>query len=615
MPNFSLRLGKFLLGLFLFGLLMPHLASRLVAAATYSGCGGERPAATTAEFEARVVELTNEVRAEQGLPPLKHSADLSDAARYHATDMVQDSYFEHDTHDLVDGQKVRVCTWSERLQVYYPIHGAAENIAWGYASPEAVVEGWLASAGHRRNILGNSWEVGVGYHSRVWVQDFSRNQAAYPLIINREARNTGQTSVTIYIYGAWTEMRLRNDGGAWSDWQPFQTEFTWELAATPGQRLVEAELRTGATTVVSSDVIDLVLAEDPSTPIASPTPVQTTPPPTVTAPPTATATPSPSCTTCLEAQVFLEGRPPAPNQSWQVPLSVTLIPRVSASGAPVFSSTLVSSDDGKIHVNDLTPGAYDLLIKGDHTLQRRVEVTINPGHNLAELGLLYEGDVVENNQVDLLDFSLFSTSYGDCAGLPTWVPTADLNEDGCVDVHDLHLLQTNYGLAGDEATGGVFSAAASAPPALTVRRKQAGDYFALVVAVKEGVNAQVNAGALHLDYDADRLQAVRITPHSAFTTTLQYEINHSNGRVNFAAGVLKSSVPAPFVFATITFAVRQPFDQTTITVATGEGRRTDLAAGGASLSGEGSLDLGSLLDLSEAAVAADTRLYLPLVQQ
>lgn len=615
MLNFSLRPGGFILGLFLLGLLMPHFATRLIAAATYSGCGGERPAATNAQFEARVVELTNEERAAQGLPPLKHNANLSDAARYHATDMVQDNYFDHDTHDLVDGQTVRVCSWSERMQVYYPIHGAAENIAWGYASPEAVVEGWMASAGHRRNILGNSWEVGVGYHSRVWVQDFSRDQAAFPLIINREALTTEQTSVAIYIYGSWSEMRLRNDGGAWGDWQPFQTEFTWQLSATPGQRLVEAELRTGTTTTVSSDGIELVISEDTSTPTATPTPVGTTPPPTVTAPPTATpATPAP-CTTCLDAQVFFEGRPPAPDHSWQVPLAVTLIPRVSASGAPVFSSTLVSSDEGVIHVNDLTPGAYDLLVKGAHTLQRRVEVTVNPGRNQAEVGLLYEGDVVENNRVDLLDFSWFSTSYADCAGAPAWVPTADLNEDGCVDVHDLHLLQANYGLAGDEPAGGVVSAAASAPPALTVRRKQAGDYFALVVAVKEGVDAQVNAGALHLDYDANRLQAVRITPHSAFTTTLQYEINHVNGRLNFAAGVLKSSVPAPFVFVTITFAVRQPFDRTTITVATSEGRRTDLAAVGVSLSEEGRLDLGSVLELREAQVAADLRLYLPLVQR
>ncbi|RIK44751.1 MAG: hypothetical protein DCC55_01390 [Chloroflexi bacterium] len=608
MPSFTSRPGWLLLSLLLFGLQMPHFATPLIAATTYSGCGGERPEATNLDFEARVVELTNQARAAEGLAPLKHNANLSDAARYHAIDMTQDNYFDHDTHDRVDGQQLRVCSWGERLQAYYPIYGAAENIAWGYASPEAVVEGWLASAGHRRNILGNSWEVGAGYHSNVWVQDFSRDQGTFPLIINREALTTQQTSVTIYIYGEWAEMRLRNDGGAWSDWQPFQTEFMWEIAPVPGRRLVEAELRSGATSTLTSDEIELEIAGATNTPTVTPTP-SATPSPTLS--PT---TPAP-CSTCLDAQVLLEGRPPAPHSRWVVPLAITLMPRVNASGSPAFFTTLPSSTDGRIRLNDLTPGAYDLLIKGTHTLQRRVEVTINPGANQADVGLLYEGDIVANNQVDLLDFSLLSTSYTDCTGASTWVQEADLNEDGCVDKDDLYLLQANYGMAGDEPVGGAVSAAASPPPTLIVRRKQAGDYFALVVAVKEDIDTQVNAGALHLDFDPNLLQAVRIIPHNAFTTTLQYEINHAKGRVNFAAGVLKSSVAAPFVFATVTFAVRQPFDRTTITLATNEGRRTDLAAGGVSLSGEGSLDLGSFLELSEAQVAADLHLYLPLVQR
>lgn len=616
MPNSTLRPGWLILGLFLFGLLIPHFATRLMAAATYSGCGGEWPETSNADFEARVVELTNQARATEGLPPLKHNANLSYAARYHAIDMEQDDYFEHDTHDRVDGQEVRVCSWAERLQSYYPIHGAAENIAWGFLSPEAVVEGWLASAGHRRNILGNSWEVGAGYHGTLWVQDFSRSLETFPLIINREALVTQQTSVTVYIYGEWAEMRLRNDGGAWSDWQPFQTEFTWELAPSPGQRLVEAELRSGSTSTLSSDTIVLEIPGTTSTPtnVSEGTP-QVTPTPIATPSPTLIPTTPAPCTTCLDVQVLLEGRPPAPNSRWVVPLSVMLMPRVNASGAPTFSSTLSSSTEGRIRLNDLTPGTYDLLIKGEHTLQRRVAVTVNPGTNQTEAGLLYEGDVVDNNRVDLLDFSLLSTAYADCTGTPTWVEKADLNGDGCVDGDDLALLQTNYGLAGDEPAGEAVSAAAGTPLALTIRRKQAEEYFALVVAVKEGVDAQVNAGALHLDFDPNLLQAVRIIPHGAFTTTLQYQINHVNGRVNFAAGVLKKSVSAPFVFATITFAVRQPFDRATITVATNDGRRSDLAAGGVSLTGEGSRDLGALLGLSEVSVAADMHLYLPLVQR
>ncbi|MEA1854806.1 CAP domain-containing protein [Cytobacillus sp. FSL W7-1323] len=42
---------------------------------------------------------------------------------------------------------------------------AGENIAKGYTSPKAVVQGWMNSEGHRANILnGNFTEIGI----RLW---------------------------------------------------------------------------------------------------------------------------------------------------------------------------------------------------------------------------------------------------------------------------------------------------------------------------------------------------------------------------------------------------------------------------------------------------------------
>ncbi|MDJ0690009.1 MAG: CAP domain-containing protein [Xenococcaceae cyanobacterium MO_188.B32] len=46
----------------------------------------------------------------------------------------------------------------------YQYSTAAENIAAGYQTPEAVVEAWMGSAGHRANILNpDLTEIGVGY--------------------------------------------------------------------------------------------------------------------------------------------------------------------------------------------------------------------------------------------------------------------------------------------------------------------------------------------------------------------------------------------------------------------------------------------------------------------
>jgi uncharacterized protein YkwD len=54
-------------------------------------------------------------------------------------------------------------------------HTAGENIAYGYPTPESVVNGWMNSEGHRKNILNSSFtEIGVGYVSNgnYWTQMF-----------------------------------------------------------------------------------------------------------------------------------------------------------------------------------------------------------------------------------------------------------------------------------------------------------------------------------------------------------------------------------------------------------------------------------------------------------
>ena len=52
---------------------------------------------------------------------------------------------------------------------------AGENIAIGYATPEAVVNAWMNSPGHRANILNPSYtQLGVGYvaDGSYWTQEF-----------------------------------------------------------------------------------------------------------------------------------------------------------------------------------------------------------------------------------------------------------------------------------------------------------------------------------------------------------------------------------------------------------------------------------------------------------
>lgn len=105
-----------------------------------------------------VVALTNAHRATLGLGPLTPSESLTDAATWKAAHMAAYEYMSHDDPappvDRAWDQRIRDCGYSS---------GAGENIAYGYRTPAAVFQGWLDSAGHRRNIENPSYRViGVG---------------------------------------------------------------------------------------------------------------------------------------------------------------------------------------------------------------------------------------------------------------------------------------------------------------------------------------------------------------------------------------------------------------------------------------------------------------------
>lgn len=227
----------------------------------FHGCSVEAVQAVNEGYEQRVVELVNQERAGHGLPPLKRTQAYELAARYHATDLGHDDYFDHPTYDRVDGDLVLQCDTWQRISNF--VAGAnAENAAAGSGTPEDVMRLWMDSGGHRDNILNTySWEIGVGYfegsgqYNTYWVQDFGRRNDIYPLIINGEAISTGSPTVSLYIYGDWEEMRLRNEDGAWTGWKPFQASSTWTLSGRGGENIVTVELRSGDRMASSSDTI------------------------------------------------------------------------------------------------------------------------------------------------------------------------------------------------------------------------------------------------------------------------------------------------------------------------------------------------------------------------
>ena len=239
----------------------------VTAAEEFAGCGGNAIPVVNDAYEQKVVELTNQVRAEKGLDPLKRVDELNRSARYHAADMNSDDYFSHETFDRVQGSLAEVCdTWSRISHYYTEWTALAENIAAGQRSPEIAMDGWMNSPDHYHNIISDQYrEIGTGYfkgdstYQHYWVQNFGLNEGRFPVIISGEVERVYDPDVNVFIHGTWLEMRLQVNDGDWSDWKPFSRTLDFELPGAPGEYTITAELYDGIERTFSSDTV--ILAE------------------------------------------------------------------------------------------------------------------------------------------------------------------------------------------------------------------------------------------------------------------------------------------------------------------------------------------------------------------
>lgn len=123
---------------------------------------------TVVSFEREVIRLVNEIRVQNGLKPLTEHWELSRVARYKSQDMVDNRYFSHTSPTYGSPfQMIKAFGLSFRM--------AGENIAYGQRMPQAVVNAWMNSSGHRANILNASYtQIGVGYVAagHYWTQMF-----------------------------------------------------------------------------------------------------------------------------------------------------------------------------------------------------------------------------------------------------------------------------------------------------------------------------------------------------------------------------------------------------------------------------------------------------------
>ena len=126
---------------------------------------------TQFSFAQQVVDLVNGERAKAGLSELKLNTNAAAAAQTRARELISNF-----SHTRPNG--THFSTALKEAGVSYSSVG--ENIAYGQTSPEAVMNQWMNSSGHRANILNPDFtEIGVGHYQTAsgvhyWAQLFVR---------------------------------------------------------------------------------------------------------------------------------------------------------------------------------------------------------------------------------------------------------------------------------------------------------------------------------------------------------------------------------------------------------------------------------------------------------
>lgn len=127
----------------------------------------------------RVLDLVNDVRASgcdcggdyyPPTTPVEWNVQLEDAAQGH-------SEYMNETGNLTHSGAGGSDAGDRLLAAGYDWSSFGENVAEGYITEEDVIDAWLNSEGHCRNIMDPEFmEMGVGKSGQYWTQVFASPQ-------------------------------------------------------------------------------------------------------------------------------------------------------------------------------------------------------------------------------------------------------------------------------------------------------------------------------------------------------------------------------------------------------------------------------------------------------
>jgi len=144
------------------------------SAETHAGKGVN----SNATYQQKILYYVNEYRVKHHLTPLKMSSTISTEAAKHSRDMASKTLsFGH------SGYNGRIKRLYKKINL---CRGGAENVAYYKLDAKKLVDAWIASPGHRQNIVGNYNLTGIGiahskkgwaYFTQIFLRSDSQNVA------------------------------------------------------------------------------------------------------------------------------------------------------------------------------------------------------------------------------------------------------------------------------------------------------------------------------------------------------------------------------------------------------------------------------------------------------
>jgi uncharacterized protein YkwD len=153
------------------GLLISFIAVAAGCGAPLEGILSFGQQSSLDQYARDVFEATNQERGKNGLSRLTWNDTLAAAGTLHCQDMIDQNYFAHVApNGSTPGDRATAAGYSWQR--------VGENIAAGYRTPQAVMDGWMNSPEHQENILNPYYtELGVGVRigsdgRLFWAQEF-----------------------------------------------------------------------------------------------------------------------------------------------------------------------------------------------------------------------------------------------------------------------------------------------------------------------------------------------------------------------------------------------------------------------------------------------------------